>query len=40
MSVLDSRMDRGGIVHPNALALNRRCWWLGPATLPVHGASL
>jgi paraquat-inducible protein A len=33
MSVLESRTERGGIVHPNALARTRRWWWLGPAML-------
>ncbi len=33
MSALRSREERGGIVHPNALALSRRGWWLGPAML-------
>lgn len=33
MSVLGSREERGVFVHPNALALTRRGWWLGPAML-------
>jgi paraquat-inducible protein A len=31
MSALKTRGEGGGIVHPNALALTRRWWWLGPA---------
>ena len=37
MSTLESRDDRGGFVHPNALALTRRWWWLGPAMLVALG---
>jgi paraquat-inducible protein A len=37
MSALESRAERGGIVHPNALALTRRGWWLGPAMLVTLG---
>jgi paraquat-inducible protein A len=38
MSALDSREGRGGLVHPNALALSRRWWWLGPAMLAALAA--
>ena len=31
MSALRSRHERGGLVHPNALAMTRRHVWLGPA---------
>jgi paraquat-inducible protein A len=37
MSALDSGEERGGFVHPNALALTRRGWWLGPAMLVALG---
>jgi paraquat-inducible protein A len=38
MTALDSREERGGLVHPNALALSRRWWWLGPAMLAALAA--
>ena len=37
MSALESRAERGGLIHPNALALTRRGWWLGPAMLVSLG---
>ena len=37
MSALDSRGERGGIIHLNALARSRRWWWLGPAMLLALG---
>jgi len=37
MSALETRAEKGGFVHPNALALSRRWWWLGPAMLIVLG---
>ena len=33
LSALKSREERGGAMHPNALAFTRRWWWLGPAML-------
>lgn len=33
LSALKSREERGGLVHPNALAFTRRWWWLGPAMM-------
>lgn len=33
MSALDSRAERVVFVHPNALALTRRGFWLGPAMM-------
>ncbi len=38
MSALDSRESRNGFVHPNALALSRRWWWLGPSMLAALAA--